>query len=80
MTIDEAIEIIEAVFETWEWEFGAGEDCDKEHEAIDMAIKALEQLQKIQEIIKSWKDGTIEEKDSIYAFHKIYKVVESEEV
>jgi hypothetical protein len=36
----------------------------------------LEQLQEIQEIIKSWKDGTIEEKDSVYAFHKICEVVE----
>lgn len=35
----------------------------------------LVQLQNIQEIIKSWKDGTIEEKDSVYAFHKIYGVV-----
>lgn len=36
----------------------------------------LKQLQEIQKIIKSWKDGTIEEKDSVYAFHKIMKVVE----
>lgn len=39
----------------------------------------LERLQKIQEVIKSWEDGTIEEKDSIYAFRKIREVVESED-
>ena len=38
----------------------------------------LEQLQEIEEIIKSWKDGTIEEKDSIYAFHKIVKALEKQ--
>ena len=48
----------------------------RQREAKDMAIKAINQLQKIQEIIKSWKDGTIEEKDCIYAFHKIMEVLE----
>lgn len=35
----------------------------------------LTQLQKIQEIIKRWENGTIEEKDSVYAFHKIREVM-----
>lgn len=30
----------------------------------------LVRLQEIKEIIKRWEDGTIEEKDSVYAFHK----------
>lgn len=51
-------------------------EYDRQREAKDRAIKFIEQLQKIQEIIKSWKDGTIEEKDSIYAFHKIREVLE----
>ena len=37
----------------------------------------MRKYQKIEEIIKSWKDGTLEEKDSIYAFHKIIGVVDN---
>jgi hypothetical protein len=40
------------------------------HEAENNKYKQIE------EIITSWKDGTIEEKDSVYAFHKIIEVVE----
>ncbi len=43
MTKEDAIKEVMAVFDTWEWEFGAGIDLSKEHEARDMAIKALEQ-------------------------------------
>lgn len=51
--------------------------CDYEtREIINRLAKCEIMLQKIEEIIKSWKDGTIEEKDSIYAFHKIMEVLE----
>ncbi len=46
------------------------------NEEYKQLVKWLKQLQKIQEIIKSWEDGTIKEKDSIYAFHRICGVVE----
>lgn len=52
--------------------------CDYEtREIINRLAECEIMLQKIQEIIKNWKDGTIEEKDSIYAFHKIMEVVEN---
>lgn len=51
--------------------------CDYEtREIINRLAECEIMLQQIEEVIKSWKDGTIEEKDSIYAFHKIMEVVE----
>lgn len=41
-------------------------------------VNIMRKYQKIEEIIKNWKDGTIEEKDSIYSFHKIMEVVEDD--
>lgn len=38
----------------------------------------MHKYEKIEDIIKNWKDTTIEEKDSIYAFHKIMEIVEDE--
>lgn len=44
MTREEAIEIVEMAFAEWEHEFYvSGDDWSKEHEALDMAIKALKQ-------------------------------------
>ena len=48
--------------------------CADEHRQL---AKWLEQLQKIQEIIKCWENGTLKEKDSVYAFHKICEVMEN---
>ena len=42
MTNKEAIEKIKSAFAVWEEEYGDGLDWSKEHEARDMAIKALE--------------------------------------
>jgi hypothetical protein len=70
MTNKEAIEIIKAARAEVEWEYPMEYAA-----AFDKAIEALEKCEKIEKIIKSWKDGTIEEKDSIYAFHKIIGVV-----
>lgn len=44
--------------------------------AKKVAINTMRKYQKIEEVIKSWKDGTLEEKDSVYAFHEIMGVVE----
>ena len=43
MTRKEARELVKAAFATWECEYSTGDDWSKEHEARDMAIKALEQ-------------------------------------
>jgi hypothetical protein len=43
MTREEAIEEVEVAFDIWESEYDTGNDWSKEHEARDMAIKALEQ-------------------------------------
>lgn len=45
-------------------------------QSLETAIETMRKYQTMQEIIKSWKDGTLEEKDSVYAFHKIIEVVE----
>ena len=42
MTREEAIEEVEVAFDIWESEYDTGNDWSKEHEARDMAIKALE--------------------------------------
>lgn len=82
MRLDEAIEIIKVLLlktepprdtqlgwlETWVHK----EDV----QGLRMAIEAMRKYRKIEGIIKSWKNGTIEEKDSIYAFHEIMKVIE----
>lgn len=47
-----------------------------EHDCVCGALDIIDKYQKIEQIIASWKDGSIEEKDSIYAFHKIMGVVE----
>jgi len=67
MTDKEAIEIIKVAKAEVEWEYPMDYAA-----AFDKAIEAFEKCNKIEKIIKSWKDGTIEEKDSIYAFHKNY--------
>jgi hypothetical protein len=43
MTREEAIDMVRKAFAGWEDEFDTGEDWSKEHNARDMAIKALEQ-------------------------------------
>ena len=47
-----------------------------DNKTVDFAIDILRKYQKIEEIVKCWKDATIEEKDSIYSFHKILEVLE----
>ena len=42
MKVTKAIELVKDAFDAWEWEFGTGNDWSKEHEARDMAVKALE--------------------------------------
>ena len=44
-------------------------------QSLETAIETMSKYQMIEEIVKSWKDGMIKEKDSIYAFHEIIKVV-----
>lgn len=64
MTKEEAIEEVEAAFDIWEWEFGAGDDWSKAHEARDMAIKALEQEPKMGRLTNSeWIDFLSEQFD-----------------
>lgn len=65
MTIDDAIETLKDTNS-----YGTADI------AKSVAIETMRKYQQIQEIIKSWKDGTIDEKDSIYAFHEILKVIE----
>jgi hypothetical protein len=74
MTIDKAIAKIQHCIVSIK-------DCvgNKEFvEALKLSAEIMRKYQKIKEIIKRWKDGTIEEKDSICAFHKIIEVVEDE--
>ena len=48
MTRDEAIEIVKSAFSAWESEFGVpNDDWSEEHEALDMAIEALEREDKM---------------------------------
>lgn len=43
MTRDKAIEIVKSAFSAWESEFEVpNDDWSEEHEALDMAIEALE--------------------------------------
>ena len=75
MTLDEAIKHLDTYSST----NGSGQTTQAQHEESKrVAIATMRKYQKIEEIIKSWKDGTIEEKDSVYAFHKIMDVVGDE--
>ena len=48
MTREEAIEIVKSAFSAWESEFGVpNDDWSEEHEALDMAIEALEREDKM---------------------------------
>ena len=52
MTREEAIEIVKSAFSAWESEFRVpNDDWSEEHEALDMAIEALEREQQRQEDI-----------------------------
>jgi len=39
----EAIGLVKSAFDAWEYNYDTGDDWSREHEARDMAIKALEQ-------------------------------------
>lgn len=54
MTREEASEIVESAFDAWENEYSTGDDWSKEHEARDMAIKALEQKPCEDAISRQW--------------------------
>lgn len=49
MTNKEAITLVKDAFSIWESEYDTGNDWSEEHEACDMAIKALEQTDKIED-------------------------------
>ena len=48
MTREDAIDYVQAAFDAYESEFSIGDDWSKEHEARDMAIKALSREPKIE--------------------------------
>lgn len=73
MTIDESITELEKARDSIEPYLFMNEAIDQ---SMKTAIEIMHKYQKIQEVIKSWENGTIEEKDSVYAFHEIYEVVE----
>ena len=54
MTREEAKRSVEAAFMAWESEYQTGDDWSEEHEARDMAIKALDMCDKIAKIINSY--------------------------
>ena len=84
MTIDDSERYLRLMLGGMKYAVKYWKDRDKEEsdieqtnaEAVKTALETMRKYQKIQKIIKSWKDGTIEEKDSVYAFHKIMEVVE----
>ena len=84
MTIDDSERYLRLMLGGMKYAVKYWKDRDKEEsdieqtnvEAVKTALETMRKYQKIQKIIKSWKDGTIEEKDSIYAFHEIMKVIE----
>lgn len=78
MTIDKAVDRLEDLhFEQDDWEYGElTDDCLLNREALRLAINTMHKYQKVEKIVKSWKDEPIEEKDSLDAFHKIMEVVE----
>ena len=43
MTREEAIESVKSAFDAWEYQYDTGDDWSREHEARNMAIKALNQ-------------------------------------
>lgn len=83
MSIDETERYLRLMLGGMKYAVEYWKDRDKEEsdieqtnvEAVKTALEAMCKYQKIQEIIESWKDGTIEEKDSVYAFHKIREVL-----
>ena len=46
--------------------------------AFDVAIKSMDKLDKIEQIVSDWKNGNIEGNDTILAFHMIKEVLENE--
>lgn len=46
--------------------------------AFDVAIKSMDKLEKIEQIVNDWKNGDIEGQDTIGAFHLILEVLENE--
>lgn len=88
MTKEEAIKQVELAFKVWEskvWEsiYGAIRvDWSKEHEAKDMAIKALEQeqiLDKIKPIVAEWKTNTWTNNFSCECMIKIAEIIDKAE-
>ena len=45
--------------------------------AFDVAIKSMDKLEKIEQIVNDWKNGDIEGQDTIGAFHLILEVLEN---
>lgn len=76
MDEERAIETLNVIIE-YGWLISDMEKCTA-IDACELAIDRIHKCQKIEKIIKNWKDGTIEEKDSVYAFHKIMEIVEDE--
>ena len=45
--------------------------------AFEVAIKSMDKLEKIEQIVNDWKNGDIEGQDTIGAFHLILEVLEN---
>jgi hypothetical protein len=53
------------------------DDCPLvEIEERDVAIKSMDKLEKIEQIINDWKNGDLESQDTIGAFHIIKEILE----
>lgn len=61
MTREKAIELVNSAFEAWESEYGTGDDdWSEEHEACEMAIKALWQEAILDEIKAEIEEQVLE--------------------
>jgi hypothetical protein len=79
MTREEAIEEVEVAFDIWESEYDTGNDWSKEHEARDMAIKALEQepvLDKLRERVELEKLGYPPSAGYYKAIMKVLQIID----
>lgn len=78
MTREEATDLVESAFDAWEYNYDTGDDWSKEHTALDMAIKALEEpsvnetldklraeIQKLRGCSCSCSDGIIDDVEDI---------------
>ena len=66
MTTEEAIDFVLTAFDMWEIEYDCGDDWSDVHEARDMAVKALEELNDLPSVQPERGKGKIEMRSTGY--------------